>query len=78
MDAATSESAELAVMSSLLDLEEFELVHWGQDRAERLRTFTVVPKLGVGLCPHCRRVSDERHACRERRVMDLPMGGWRN
>ena len=86
MDAAISESAELemelAVMSSLLDLEEFELVHWGQDRAKRLRTFTVVPKLRVGLCPHCRRagdcrVSDERHLCRDRTVMDLPMGGWR-
>ena len=77
MDAATSESAELAVMSSLLDLEEFELVHWGQDRAKRLRTFTVVPKQSVGLCPHCRRVSGERHVCRDRTVMDLPMGGWR-
>jgi transposase len=77
MDAATSELAELAVMSSLLDLEEFEVVHWGQDRAKRLRTFTVVPKLSVGLCPHCRRASDERHVCRDRTVLDLPMGGWR-
>jgi hypothetical protein len=48
MDAATNESAELAVFSSLLDLDEFEVVQSVQDRAKRLGTFTVVPKITVG------------------------------
>lgn len=75
MDAATNES-ELAVMSSLLDLDEFEVVESGRDPSKRLRTFTVAPKVIVGLCPHCHGVSDERHLCRDRTVTDLPMGGW--
>jgi transposase len=76
MEAATIESAELAVMSSMLDLDEFEVVNCVQDRARRVRTFTVVPKTSVGLCRHCRGVSDERHVCRDRVITDLPMGGW--
>ena len=80
MDAATAESresTELAVICSLLDLEEFEVVQVEQDRAQRLRTLTLVPKVAVGVCPHCRGVSDERHLCRDRRVLDLPIGQWR-
>jgi transposase len=77
MEAAIVEPAELAVMSSLLDLEEFEVVDCAQDRGRRLRTLTIVPKTSVGLCPHCRGVSDERHLCRDRVITDLPMGGWR-
>jgi hypothetical protein len=77
MDAAMDMSAELAVMSSLLDLDEFEVVASAQDRSKRLRTFTIVPKIAVGLCRHCHGISEERHLCRDRTVMDLPMGGWR-
>src|ERR1700691_5760899 len=77
MDAATNESAELAVVSSLLDLDEFEVVASAQDRSNRLRPFTIVPKIAVGLCPHCQGISGERHLCRDRAVADLPMGGWR-
>jgi hypothetical protein len=77
MDAAMNASAELAVLSSLLDLEEFEVVASVQDRSKRLRTFTIVPKIAVGLCRHCHGISGERHVCRDRTVMDLPMGGWR-
>ena len=46
MDAATAksrESTELAVICSLLDLKEFEVVQVEQDRAKRLRTLTLVP-----------------------------------
>ena len=77
MDAAMNTSAELAVMSSLLDLDEFEVVESTKDRAKRLGTFTLVPKIRVGLCPHCQGMSEERHLCRDRTVRDLPMGGWR-
>ena len=77
MEAATVEPAELAVLSLVLDLNEFEVVACVQDRGKRLRTFTIVPKTAVGLCPHCQSVSDERHVCRDRVIADLPMGGWR-
>ena len=70
---------ELATLTSLLDLEEFEVVEATADRREnqKLRRFTLVPKVAVGLCPHCRRPTDERHLCRDRQVADLPMGGCR-
>lgn len=74
---------ELATITSLLDLEEFEVVEATTrttDRREnqKLRRFTLVPKMAVvGLCPHCRRPTDERHLCRDRHVADLPMGGCR-
>jgi len=77
MEAAITEPAELALISSLLDLDEFEVVDCVQDRNKRLRTLTIVPKTSLGLCPHCRGVSDERHLCRDRVIADLPMGGWR-
>jgi transposase len=77
MDAALNASTELAVLSSFVDLEEFEVVESTKDRAKRVGTFTLVPKITVGLCPHCQGISEERHLCRDRRVMDLPMGGWR-
>jgi len=76
MEAASKEPAELAFMSSLLDLNEFEVVDCVRDRGRRLGIFTVVPKTAVGLCPHCQGLSDERHLCRDRVVTDLPMGGW--
>jgi transposase len=77
MEAAIKEPAELAVVSLLLDLDEFEVVDCVRNRDKRLRTFTIVPKTAVGLCPHCQGVSDERHLCRDRVITDLPMGGWR-
>jgi transposase len=77
MDAAMNVPAELAVLSSLLDLDEFEVVESAKDRTKRLGTFTLMPKISVGLCPHCQEISEERHLCRDRTVMDLPMGRWR-
>lgn len=68
---------ELATLTSLLDLPEFEVVESSLDRREKLRRFTLVPRVAVGLCPHCQGVTDERHVCRDRVVADLPMGGHR-
>lgn len=68
---------ELATLTSLLDLDEFEVVEATRDRREKLRRFTLVPKVIVGLCPHCSGVNDERHLCRDRMITDLPMGGCR-
>jgi transposase len=68
---------ELSTLTSLLDLEEFEVVQATRDRVRKLREFTLVPKITVGICPHCWEASGERHLCHERRVADLPMGGCR-
>jgi transposase len=68
---------ELATLTSLLDLEEFEVVESVLDRRNKLRRFTLVPCMAVGLCPHCHGVTEERHLCRDREIRDLPMGGCR-
>src|SRR5258708_1276503 len=68
---------ELATLTSLLDLDEFEVVESTQDRREKLRRFTLVPKRTVGLCPHCHGVTDERHVCHDREIADLPISGHR-
>jgi transposase len=66
---------ELATLTSLLGLDEFEVVETSRDRREKTRRLTLVPRVHVGLCPHCHGVSDERHLCHDRIVTDLPMGG---
>ena len=70
-------SGHLRTVSALLDLDEFEVVDLQQDRRTKQNVIGVIPKAAAGLCPHCRRVCDERHQTRESRVMDLPMGGCR-
>ena len=70
-------SGRLSTVSALLDLDEFEVVDLQQDRRGKQNVITVIPKLNVGLCPHCQRVGDKRNQARESRVMDLPMGGYR-
>jgi transposase len=67
---------ELAEITLLLDLQELEMVEVAEDRGQKLRRLTVIPKAIAGLCPHCGRLCDERHLCRDRKVTDLPMGGW--
>jgi transposase len=68
---------ELAFLTSLLDLDEFEVVESRWNRHEKLRQMTLVPKTEVGLCPHCHHPSDRRHLCHDRVIADLPMGGQR-
>ena len=53
------------------------MVEAARDRRNKLRRFTLAPKVAVGLCPHCSGVSEERHTCHDRIVVDLPMGGCR-
>ena len=72
MDAAR----DLAAITSLLDLFEFEVVEVTEERGQKLRRLTLIPKVTAGLCPHCGRLCEERHLCRDRKVVDLPMGGW--
>jgi transposase len=78
MDATARAEGALGMLTVLLDLEGFEVVGAAEDRATKARRLTVVPTTGVaGLCPHCGRATDDRHACRDREVADLPLGGWR-
>jgi transposase len=68
---------ELAMLSSLLDLDEFEVVESEWDRREKVRRLTLVAKAVVGLCPHCHGATGDRHVCHDRVIADLPMGGGR-
>ena len=73
MDATTEQ---LEALSSLLDLEELEVVHAVQDRQRKLRQLTVTPRIAVALCPHCQQVCQQRHQCHDREVVDLPLGAY--
>jgi len=66
-----------AAMESLLDLGEFEVVDGVSDHKTRRWSLTIVPKVSVGVCPHCHHASGERHDGDDRAVVDLPLGGWR-
>ena len=68
---------ELETLTGLLDLEGFEVVEVSQDGGRKVRRLAVVPTAAVGLCPHCGRATDDRHACHDREVVDLPLGGWK-
>jgi hypothetical protein len=67
---------QLAALSALLELEELEVVEAHQDRAKRVRRVVMVPRVAVGLCPHCRQLCSERHECHDREVVDLPLGPY--
>ena len=77
MDAVDRPGSGLDTLTTLLDLDGFEVVEATADRGRRVRRLTVVPTDAAGLCPHCRRATDDRHACHDREVVDLPLGGWR-
>lgn len=77
VDQADQAEERLAALTGLLDLEGFEVVEASEDRGRRVRRLAVVPTGVAGLCPHCGGVTGERHACHDREVMDLPLGGWK-
>ncbi len=70
-------AAELRAITSLLDLEGFEVVEAAEDRGRKVRRLAVVPTGVAGLCPHCGSAAGDRHACHDREVLDLPLGGWK-
>lgn len=69
--------AELEMLGRLLDLEGFEVVEAARDQATQTWQLTVVATALAQMCPHCRCVTGERHACHDRTVVDLPLGGWK-
>ena len=65
-------------MTDLLDLDGFEVAEATADRAAEVRRLAVVPTgPAAAACPCCGTATADRHACRDREVVDLPMGGWR-
>ena len=72
------DTAALQMWTDLLDLDGFDVVEAESDRAAKVRRLTVVPTgPGIALCPACGAATDDRHACRDREVIDLPACGWR-
>jgi len=65
---------DLMVYARLRDLPDFEVVEVCEDRQRQERRLVLVPRVAVGMCPHCRGVSEQRHDCYEQEVSDLPMG----
>ena len=60
-----------------MDLAGFEVVEAARDVATQTWRLTVVATTLAQICPHCHSVTGERHACHDRTIVDLPLGGWR-
>jgi len=63
-----------ALYTQLLGLQDFEVVDVLEDPKRKERRLVLVPRVPLGMCPHCRRVCGERHECHQWEVRDLPMG----
>jgi transposase len=72
------EASDFRTWTELLDLDGFEVADVASDRAGKLRRLTVIATSIAELCPHCGMASSERHACHDREVVDLPLGGWKS
>jgi transposase len=64
----------LELYTEVLGLEEFEVVQSVREMEGKAWHLTIVARLAVGLCPHCGRISEERHESHQREVLDLPIG----
>jgi transposase len=75
MEDLVMDTKALETLTELLDLKGFEVVDAASDAGKKLRRLTVVPTTSVALCP-CGCVTDHRHECFDRKVVDLPLAGW--
>jgi len=65
----------LAFWTEILRLDGFCVAHVRHDASTDPVRLTVVPKLPLGLCPHCQRASDLIHRRHDSEaVKDLPLG----
>lgn len=71
------ETAVLAAISDLLNLVGFEVVETRFDQSAMVHELMVVSTMLAAPCPGCGKATSDRHQCHDRRVSDLPMGGWR-
>ena len=66
---------QLALWDGVLQLDGFEVVHQAEDVAEKTLRFTVIPKMGAAVCPHCGGLCGEANQTRDRDgIRDLPIG----
>jgi len=63
-----------ALYTEFLALQDFEVVDVLEDPKQKERRLVLVPRVLLGICPHCHRVCGERHGCHQWEVRDLPMG----
>jgi len=77
MEDPLMDTSDLRTLTELLDFDDFEVVDVASDRGGKLRRLTVTPTRIAELCPHCGGATGERHVCHDRKVMDLPLGGWK-
>ena len=63
-----------ALYTQMLGLADFEVVDVLEDPKQKERRLVLVPRVLLGICPHCHRVCGERHGCHQWEVRDLPMG----
>ena len=63
-----------ALYTQWLGLQDFEVVDVLEDRKRKERRLVLVPRVPLGMCPHCGGVCGQRHECHEWEVRDLPMG----
>jgi transposase len=69
------EHDQLAFWTKLLNLDGFQVVHEEGTLPDEPRRFTVIPKVPVGVCPHCGQLSEDIHRRTDSdRVHDLPVG----
>lgn len=69
------ERDQLAFWTKLLNLDGFQVVHEEGTAPDEPRRFTVIPKVSMGLCPHCGQICEDIHRRTESdRVHDLPLG----
>lgn len=67
----------LEFWTRLLRLPGFIVVHSEEDSDLKQYCFTLVPEQRMGVCPHCKGVSEEVHQTRTREVIkDLPIGNY--
>lgn len=71
------EAMEPRTLTALLDLPGFEVVDAVSDQKSKVRRLTVVATEVAAVCPHCSVLTSERHACYDRDMVDLPLGGWK-
>ena len=75
MKTACGAEERLVFWDGVLQLDEFEVVHQAEDVAEKSLQFTVVPKLGAAVCPHCGGLCAQTQQTRDRDgIRDLPLG----
>jgi transposase len=64
-----------AFWTQLLDLPDYEVVYCQKESDLQRYRITVAPKQRLGVCPHCRKVSDTIHQTRTREhIKDLSLG----